>query len=202
MTGLDWIIVAVVLLSVVLAASQGFLFEVVSLTGVVVGYLVAAWEYPRVAAWLAPYVRARWVAEIAAFLTIFVVIAVLAGIAARLARWSMRESALRWFDRVLGAAFGLVRGALVAVVLVMALAAFAPGSKWLADSSFGPYLLAVGRAAVWVAPAEVRQRFAEGLKLMRDSRDAQQRAPGAQPQSTKESGPGLRRSDKKARAGQ
>ncbi len=185
MGGLDWMIAAVVLLSVALAASQGFLFEVVSLTGVVVGYLVAAWEYPRVAAWFAPYVRAQWVADIAGFLTIFVVIAVLAGIAARLARWSMRESALRWFDRVLGGAFGLVRGALIAVVLVMAVAAFAPGSKWLANSSFGPYLLAVGRAAVWVAPSEVRQRFREGLKVMRDTRDAEQHPPGAQPPTRK-----------------
>ncbi len=185
MAGLDWIIVAAVLFSVVLAASQGFLFEVVSLAGVVIGYLVAVWEYPRVAAWYAPYVRAQWVAEIAGFLTIFIAIAVLAGVLARLARWSMRESPLRWFDRVLGAAFGLVRGALIAVVLVMALAAFAPGSKWLADSSFGPYLLAVGRAAVWVAPSEVRQRFREGLKLLREPRDAQRRSPVAQPQTRK-----------------
>ncbi len=185
MGGLDWIMVAVVLLSVALAASQGFLFEVVSLTGVVVGYLVAVWEYPRVAACYAPYVKQPWVADIAGFLTIFVAIAVLAGIAARIARWSMRESALRWFDRVLGAAFGLVRGALVAVVLVMALAAFAPGSKWLAESTSAPYLLAVGRAAVWVAPSEVRQRFREGLRLMRDTRNAQERIPGAQRQTRK-----------------
>ncbi len=77
MSGLDWLLVVVVLLSVALAAAQGFLFEVISLAGVAVGYLLAAWEYPRVAAWYAPYVKAPWVADIAGFLTIFVAVVLL-----------------------------------------------------------------------------------------------------------------------------
>ncbi len=168
MSALDWVIILVVLLSAALAAAQGFLFEVFSLAGVVIGYLLAVWEYQRVAAWFAPYVKQPWVAEIAGFLVIFVAVILLAGIAGRLARWSAREAGLRWFDRVLGGAFGLVRGVLVAAVLTMALASFAPGSQWLARSSIGPYVLVVGRAAIWVAPSEVRQRFRQGLKGLHD----------------------------------
>ncbi len=171
MSGLDWVMAAVLLISVLLAASQGFLFELFSLAGVVVGYLLAAWEYQRVAAWYAPYVKAAWVAEIAGFLTIFIAVVLLAGIAGRLARWSVQEAGLRWADRLLGGAFGLVRGLLLTVVLVMALAAFAPGSNWLAQSQFSPYVLAVGRAAVWVAPSDVRQRFRNGMKSMQDLKD-------------------------------
>jgi membrane protein required for colicin V production len=174
MTGLDWLIILAVLLSVVLAAAQGFLFEVFSLAGVIVGYLLAAWEYPRVAAWYAPYVKAPWMAEIAGFLTIFLAVILLAGIVGRVARWSAQEAGLRWADRLLGAAFGLLRGLLVATVLVMSLAAFAPGSSSLARSQFGPYLLTVGRAAAWVAPAEVRHRFQEGLKGLRDFKPGQE----------------------------
>lgn len=174
MSGLDWLIVLAVLLSVVLAAAQGFLMEVFSLAGVVIGYLLAAWEYPRVAAWYAPYVKAPWMADMAGFLTIFIAVTLLAGIAGRVARWSMQEAGLRWADRLLGAAFGLLRGILVAVVLVMALASFAPGTLWLSRSSLGPYLLAVGRAAVWVAPAEVRHRFQDGLKGLREQKNPPQ----------------------------
>ena len=47
---LDWVIVLIVLLSVLQAISSGFLREFFSLAGVVVGYLLAAWEYPVVAA--------------------------------------------------------------------------------------------------------------------------------------------------------
>jgi len=187
MNGLDWLMAAVIVLSVALAAAQGFLFEVFSLAGVVVGYLLAAWEYPRVAAWFAPLVKAQWIADIAGFLTIFIAVILLAGIAGRLARWSAHEAGLRWFDRVLGGAFGLVRGVLVVVVLAMALASFAPGSSWLAGSSFGPYLLAVGRAAVWVAPGEVRQRFRDGLKVLHGVKDAPQApAQGAPPEGARD----------------
>ncbi len=174
MTGLDWLLTFAVLLSVVLAASQGFLMEVISLAGVVVGYLLAAWEYPVVAVWYAPYVKAPWVADIAGFLTIFVAVTLLAGVVGRVARWWTQEAGLRWADRVLGAAFGLVRGLVIAVVLVRALAAFAPGSSSLARSSLGPYLLAVGRAAVWVAPSDVRHRFQDGLKGLHDLQTAPQ----------------------------
>ncbi len=182
MMGLDWIIVAVVLFSVLLAAAQGFLFELFSLAGVVVGYLLAAWEYPRVADWYLPYVKAAWVADIAGFLTIFIGVVLLAGAAGRLARWSVQEAGLRWADRLLGGAFGLVRGWLLAVVLVMALAAFAPGSSWLAESEFSPYLLAVGRAAIWVAPSDVRQKFRSGLRAMQDLKQGKRvPVPGGQP---------------------
>lgn len=177
MTGLDWLIILAVVLSVVLAAIHGFFFEIFSLAGVVVGYLLAAWEYPRVAAWFSPYVKAQWVADFAGFLTIFLAVVLLAGVVGRVARWSMREAGLRWIDRALGAAFGLLRGVLIAVVLVMALAAFAPGSRWLAESQFGPYFLAVGRAAIWVAPSDVRHRFQDGLKALPDFRDAQKVPP-------------------------
>ena len=48
---LDWVIVLIVLLSVLQAIAQGFFYELFALAGVIVGYLVAAWEYPRLAAW-------------------------------------------------------------------------------------------------------------------------------------------------------
>ena len=69
----------------------------------IVGYLLAAWEYPRVAAWYAPYVNSQWAADIAGFFTIFVVVVLLAGVLGRIARWAVHGVGLRWFDRLLGA---------------------------------------------------------------------------------------------------
>jgi membrane protein required for colicin V production len=155
-----------VLLSAIAAAAQGFLFELFSLAGVVAGYVFAAWGYRQVAPWFAPYVSSPWVANIAAFVTIFVVVMLLAGAIARIARWSMKEAGLRWFDRALGAAFGLVRGVLVAMVFALALASFSPGSAVLAQSRVAPYLLVVARAAVWVAPTQVRMQFRAGMEAL------------------------------------
>lgn len=170
MNGLDWIIIAALVFSVLTAAAQGFFFELFSLAGTILGYLLAAWEYKRVAPWFLPYVKNEWVADATAFLVIFLAIAILAGIIGRIARWAMKEVGLRWFDRLLGAAFGLLRGALVVSVLVLALAAFGPGSKMLAESQFGGYFLVVGHAVSWVAPYELRDGFRQGVKAIREGK--------------------------------
>jgi membrane protein required for colicin V production len=172
MNWLDWTILGVVVLSVLGAAAQGFFFELFSLAGAILGYVLAAWNYKRVAPWFLPYVKNDWVASAAGFLLIFIAIVILAGAAGRIARWAMKEVGLRWFDRVLGAAFGLVKGGLIVSVLVMALAAFGPGSKALAESQYGSYFLVVGRAVSWVAPYELREGFRQGAKALGSMRNS------------------------------
>jgi len=170
MNALDWIILALLLFSVLSAASQGFFFELFSLAGTIVGYLLAAWGYRNLAPWFMPYAKNELVADGAAFIVIFLVVVILAGVIGRIARWAMKEVGLRWFDRLLGGAFGLLRGALLVSVFVMALAAFGAGSKMLAESRFGGYFLVVGRAASWVAPYELRDAFRRGVTAIREGK--------------------------------
>jgi len=163
---LDWVLLLVVVMSVFQAFVQGFFYEFFSLAGVVVGYLLAAWEYPVVAAWYEHFISARWTADIAAFFTIFVVVMVVAGALGRMLRSAVRGVGLRWFDRVLGAPFGFIRGVIISTVIVLALAAFEP--QWgLENSRFAPFLLVTSRSLVWAAPTELRQRFWDGWNLLR-----------------------------------
>jgi membrane protein required for colicin V production len=178
MTGVDWLMLGVVVLSMVTAASQGFFYELFSLAGVVLGYLFAAWGYRQVAPWVVPYVSSPWVANMAAFLVIFVLVVMLAGTAGRIARWAMKEVGLRWFDRFVGAVFGLARGALVLMVFALAVASFAPESNLLARSRMAPYLLVVARGAIWLAPSQVRQQFRQGMDALQNLRREQK--PSAQ----------------------
>ncbi len=170
MSGADWIIVGAVFVSALLAASQGFFYEVISLAGTVIAYLVASWQYHRVADAISPHVNARWIADLSGFLMLFLAIVLLAGIVARLVRLVLREAGLSWFDRTLGALFGVVRGALIVAIVLMVMTAFEPGSRLLARSELAPYFLVAGRAAIWLAPAEFRARFYQGLDLLRNAR--------------------------------
>lgn len=170
MTVLDWAIVAIIFGSVLLSAAQGFFVEAFALAGTVLGIVLALWQYGRVAPWFAPYVSEPWVADLAAFLTILLGVMLLAGMAGRLARWALKEVGLQWFDRILGAALGLVGGILLSTALVLGLATFSPGSPMLARSSVGSYMLVVARALAWLAPAEVRGRFQQGLTILRQLR--------------------------------
>ncbi|HUS19799.1 MAG TPA: CvpA family protein [Terriglobales bacterium] len=170
MAGLDWIIIGVIALSVLLAAAQGFFFEMFSLGGAVLGYVLAAWQYGRLAPWFEPYVKSTAVANAAAFFVIFTGVMVLAGAAGKIVRWMMKEVGLRWVDRILGGAFGLLRGVVMVTVGVLALATFVPESKALERSELSRYFLVTGKAVSWLAPGELRQKFQEGIALLRKNR--------------------------------
>ncbi len=166
MTAADWVICVVVLLNVITAAMQGFFSEALTMAGLVVGYIVAAWKYRSIALWLESFLKNEWLAEILGFLIIFFAIVLLFGLAARVARWLMKQSGLSGLDRFLGALLGLLKGGLMVAVILMGMTAFTPTSKLLENSQLAPYFLVVGRAAIWVAPSELRARFFQGLDLL------------------------------------
>jgi membrane protein required for colicin V production len=166
----DWVILVVILISILQAASEGFFHEAFGIAGLVIGYVLAAWQYQSFADWFAPHVQSQWVAQIFAFLLIFIGVMLLAGIAGRVTRWVMRLAGLSFFDRLLGGVLGLLRGVLVIAIVLVSMTAFAPSSGWLENSQFAPYFLVVGRAAIWVAPSELRNRFYQGLDLLQRSK--------------------------------
>jgi membrane protein required for colicin V production len=163
----DLIIVVVLLVSVIQAAIAGFFQEAFTIAGLIFGYLIAAWQYHRVASHFASYVSSKWFIEIAAFLAIFLGVMLLAGILGRIVRWIVKEAGLSGVDRFLGALLGFVRGCLLVAIILVSMTAFTPTSRWLQGSGLAPYFLVVGRAAIWVAPSELRAQFYQGLDYLR-----------------------------------
>ena len=167
MTALDWLILFIVGASVLLALSQGFLVEVFSLGGAVLGLVGAAWGYPVLTPLFQNFVKLTPLAQLLSFLTIFCVLFFGMGLAGRWFSHAAKETGMRWADRLLGAGFGLVRGMVVAAVVVLAFATFSPDSRMVAGSALGRHLLGLARAASWLAPSEVRERFHQGASQMR-----------------------------------
>jgi membrane protein required for colicin V production len=167
MTAADWLIVVVIALSMIMAAMHGFFAEAFSTAGLVVGYIVAAWQYQRLAEWFLSFLKSALLADVFAFLIIFFAVLILFSIAGRIARKLMKAAGLSGFDRFLGALLGIVKGGLVVAVVLMGMTAFTPTSKLLENSRLAPYFLVVGRAAIWVAPSQLRARFYDGLDFLR-----------------------------------
>jgi membrane protein required for colicin V production len=177
MTLADWIIVAVILGSTIEAAIAGFFQVAFGIAGLVFGYLFATWKYEWAAAWYLRYLKSPQVADIAGFLTIFIAITIAAGLLGRLAHWLVKKSGLSFFDRLLGAVLGFLRGSLSVAIVLVAVTAFTPAAKWLESSQLVPYFLVVGRAAIWMAPSELRNRFYQGLDLARQVKQSPRPAP-------------------------
>ena len=117
---------------------------------------LAAWQYRRLAAWFSPHLKSPWLGEIAAFLVIFLAVMIVAGIAGTDCPLDHERSRAQLSGPVAGRSLGLLRGCLLVAVVLMSMAAFTPASKLLAGSELAPYFLVVGRAAIWVAPSELR----------------------------------------------
>jgi len=173
----DWFILIVIVVSIAVATSEGFFHQAFGIAGLILGYLLAAWQYHRLADWFAPHLKSPWLGEIAAFVLIFVGVLIVAGIAGRIVRWAMKEAGLSLFDRLLGGMLGLLKGSLFVAVILMGMTAFTPTSSWLEGSELAPYFLVVGRAAIWVAPSQLRGKFYEGLGMLHRSHVSRPVAP-------------------------
>ncbi len=167
MTALDWLILFIVGASMLLALSQGFIMEMFSLGGAVVGLVGASWGYPVLTPLFLAFVKLTALAQLFSFLTLFFVLFLAMSITGRLLSRAAKETGMRWADRMMGAAFGLVRGIAIAAVLVLAFATFTPEGRMISGSAFGRPLLGLARAAAWLAPADMRARFHQGATRLR-----------------------------------
>ena len=86
MSTADWVILGFLVFSIAGAAFEGFFQEAFKMAGLVVGYLLAAWQYHRLADWFAPHLKSPWIGEMIAFLIIFFAVLIVAGFAGRIAR--------------------------------------------------------------------------------------------------------------------
>ena len=112
------------------------------------------------------FLNSELLAEIFGFLMIFFAILIFFSIAGRIARRLMKEVGLSGFDRFFGALLGVAKGALVVAVVLMGMTAFTPTTSMLEKSALAPYFLVVGRAAMWLAPSELRAKFDDGLDFL------------------------------------
>ena len=119
MTGLDWILLGVLLLSAAAGLWRGLVFEVLSVLGWVAAFFLAQYLAPEVAVWLPLASLSDPLRYAAAFVITFVAAVFAAGLLAALVRRLVSAVGLRPFDRVLGAAFGLVRGLVVLLALAV-----------------------------------------------------------------------------------
>ncbi len=125
MAALDWIILAVLLLSLALGAWRGLVYEVLSLAGWVAAFVVAQWLAPRAAAWLPMGQASEMLRYAAGFALVFIATVFAAGLLSWLVKKVVEAVGLRPVDRILGAMFGLLRG-LVIILAATVLALMTP----------------------------------------------------------------------------
>lgn len=165
----DWIIVAVLAAAVFTAAKRGFFVTLFSVAGIVAGVILASHNYHHLAGWVVKIVPRVGIAEAVSFLAIALAVMIASGIAGKILRAVFRFVGLGWADWLLGAALGLVQGAVLVTIGVMALAAFLPHLHWFQESRLAGYFLTAAHRTASLTPADFASRVQKGVKSIRET---------------------------------
>ena len=159
MTWFDYAVIAILSLSVLLAAFRGVVREITALAGWVAA-LVLSGLFAQELAQLLPASLSPMLRAVIAYLVIFLGVLLLAGLTGVLLARLFRAAGLGFTDRAVGALFGLARGALIVFVAVMlaGLTSLPKEPFWREAALSGPVETAV-LAAKPALPVDLAQRI-------------------------------------------
>lgn len=157
---IDYIILAIIIVSAIVGLLRGFLREIISLATWGAAIAIGIIFSEDASAHLAPYVSVPSVRIILAFGILFIATLFLGGLINMLVNQIVKATGLSGTDRVVGFVFGIMRGAVLVAILVLA-AGLTPLTKdpWWQQSQLLIYFepLAVGLREMF--PPDLFEQF-------------------------------------------
>jgi membrane protein required for colicin V production len=140
MNWLDIVLLIVLVISILTGLKIGLIKAVLSLVGVVVGVILAG-QYSDDLAGHLTFISQPGLAKIAAFAIILIVVMIIAAVLASLIKWAVSAMMLGWVNRLGGAIFGLVLGAIFCGALLAMWVKFLGISDAVNESALAVMLL-------------------------------------------------------------
>ncbi|MGO8756931.1 MAG: CvpA family protein [Terracidiphilus sp.] len=166
MTWVDWIIVAVIAGSTIGGLAQGFFRAACSLAGLILGLVLAAWNYAFLKPLFLPIVKIESVASAIGFLLIALAVMAIANLVGNFLAKMMHRMGLGCLDAMAGAAFGFIQGGLLVLVCILTIVAFFPSERWMAEARLPKLFFGAAHVSTHVTPGELGQRVRSGLLLL------------------------------------
>lgn len=151
MTSADFVLLAVVAVSAIAAFVRGFVREVLGIAAWVAAAYVAFAGYSTANPIVRGWISNRQFADPATYAIVFVLALIVFTIITNLIGRAVRGSALGGLDRTLGLAYGVVRGALIGVVVYILAGLIVPPAQWPRPVRTARLLPATHDGAVWLA---------------------------------------------------
>jgi len=144
---------------------RGLFQELAVLAGVVGGVVVASHTYLRLAALAQPWIKDPLYARLLAFVVVLVAVYWLTRLLAHFLQRLLYHLYLDLFDRLLGAFFALVKGALLVGFALMFLGVVLPlDSRLFKESRAVPHLVSLSRQTLGLLPPDFKQRLNDYLR--------------------------------------
>ncbi len=140
MNGLDIGIIVVIAISLSIGLKAGIIKIALSLAGVIVGIILAG-RYSIPLANQLTFITSEEIAKIVAFAIILLGVMLVAAVLASVLKWTASVVMLGWVNRLGGAAFGLVLGAILCGALLAIWVKFLGIQSVIAESGLAKILL-------------------------------------------------------------
>lgn len=160
MTVIDIIVLAIVGISVLIGVLRGLVREVLALVAWVAAFLVANLLAPDAAKLLPQAMASEEIRLLVSFVVVFIVVLVGLSVLAILASKVVKVVGLGPADRVVGGVFGLARGTLVVMILVLlaGLTSLPRQPMWRNAVLSSPLEAFAGYIKAWL-PADLSKRI-------------------------------------------
>lgn len=163
-TLLDGLLLALTLVSAVLAMVRGFSREVLSIVSWGAAAIVAFLFYKQATPLVANYVDNELIAQLVAAGAIFVIVLIVVTLLTMRVADLIIDSRIGPLDRTLGFVFGAVRGIIIAAVAVWFLGFFL-GERdiaWIDDAKSKPFLDSIAQGLVNLLPEDLDELLPGG----------------------------------------
>ena len=174
----DLFVIAVILISALIALARGLVHEVLSVLGWVGAFVVTLYAFEPLSPVVRTYIQTTWIADAVTIVGVFVVTLILLSYFSRRISKTVQKSALNVLDRSSGFLFGLLRGAVAVILVFMVFDQFYEKKedrpKWLTEARTLPLIEQGAVLIVDAVPETVKERtraFASDVEDKIDNED-------------------------------
>lgn len=139
---LDYIIIVALILFTVKGIFRGFVREISSLAGIILGILVGNSLQPPVSEFLKDYIPFSSYVPLISFAAIFALVLILCNTIGWLIQLLFKKAFLGWVDKLLGACLAITKCTLLTYLVIVMLTFFIPAkTPLIADSLLAPWVI-------------------------------------------------------------
>lgn len=147
--GFDVVVLIILGFSGILSFARGFSRELISILSLLIGLAASLFVYGRYRVDAQSFIQPTWLADAALFIGVFLLVYLIITFVMRGWAKTIRGKKPGFADRLLGLAFGLARGAILASLFVLVVSKGAKEgepAEWMSESTTYPYLRQISDA--------------------------------------------------------
>ena len=161
---LDWLVLLILLGSILLSALKGFIRELLGILSLVAAFFLSVTFYRTASTPLKEVVKSENIALFLGFVIVFLGTLLVGALVIWAIQKLIKFAKIQWFDRLLGAAFGFIRGWVLGSILFLALTSFDLQAERVKSSQLAPYYLSGARVIALATPQDFKTRFMDGYQ--------------------------------------